>query len=173
MPLHDRKHPPGANADCVHGFVLPGYELVRDVFRGHFTQDLEDCAQCCVYVRGRKVVDLWGERPTSASLPTSRPTSAPITTSILTPTSTPTSQTVSVSSNTYTSQSLQCVFSSSKVLTSLVVAMLVDRGHLQYEERVCTYWPEYAACGKDTTTVVSLYTSLFVQVQSRHWKIPN
>ena len=51
---------------------------------------------------------------------------------------------------------LQNVFSSSKVLTSLVVAMLVDRGVLRYSTRVADIWPEYAAHGKGSTTVAQV-----------------
>merc|ERR1719265_738821 len=49
--------------------------------------------------------------------------------------------------------SIQNLFSSTKVLTSLVVAMLVDRGHLAYEQQVAEVWPEYAANGKGSTTI--------------------
>ena len=45
----------------------------------------------------------------------------------------------------YGADGLQNLFSSSKVLTSLVVAMLVDRGHLRYDQRVVDLWPSFAA----------------------------
>ena len=44
----------------IQGTVSPGYETVRQVFESHFQRGLESNAQCCVYVEGKRVVDLWG-----------------------------------------------------------------------------------------------------------------
>ena len=48
---------------------------------------------------------------------------------------------------------LQNIFSSTKVITSLVVAILVDQGHLRYDQLVTDVWPEYGQHGKEGTTV--------------------
>ena len=48
---------------------------------------------------------------------------------------------------------LMVVASCSKGVTASVLAVLTDRGLLDPEERVATYWPEYAAGGKGRTTV--------------------
>jgi len=53
----------------------------------------------------------------------------------------------------YGPNTLQNLFSSTKVLTSLVVAMLADRGHLDYDQKVSDLWPEYAQHGKGETTI--------------------
>lgn len=110
------------------GYVDPGYEPVRDLFLKHFEDGLEDCAQCCVFVRGRPVVDLWGARADSRGEPRFN----------------------------YGPGTMQNVFSSSKVLTSLVVAMLADRGHLSYSQLVSEIWPEYSQHGKGGTTVAQV-----------------
>ena len=39
--------------------------------------------------------------------------------------------------------SFKVIFSSSKCIESIVVAMLVDKGLLNYEEKVSFYWPEF------------------------------
>ena len=39
-------------------------------------------------------------------------------------------------------ESLMMVFSSTKVMESLVIAMLVDRGHVKYEDKLRKIWPE-------------------------------
>uniref|UniRef100_A0A0N5AZZ1 Beta-lactamase domain-containing protein n=1 Tax=Syphacia muris TaxID=451379 RepID=A0A0N5AZZ1_9BILA len=44
-------------------------------------------------------------------------------------------------------------FSTSKVIGALIVAILVSRGYLKYEDLVITYWPEYGQNGKEETTV--------------------
>jgi CubicO group peptidase (beta-lactamase class C family) len=56
----------------------------------------------------------------------------------------------------YTNESLNTIFSSSKGVSSFVVAHLVDQGHLDYYERVSKYWPEFAAGGKEHVLVWEL-----------------
>jgi CubicO group peptidase (beta-lactamase class C family) len=48
------------------------------------------------------------------------------------------------------------VWSTTKGISSLCCAMLVDRGELDYDERVAHYWPEFGAHGKDAVTVAML-----------------
>ena len=52
--------------------------------------------------------------------------------------------------------SLLPVFSSSKGVTAIVVALLVQRGQLDLDARVSSYWPEFAAKGKGEVTVRQL-----------------
>ena len=49
--------------------------------------------------------------------------------------------------------SLLPVYSSSKGATAVVVALLVQRGQLDLDAAVATYWPEFAAGGKRAVTV--------------------
>ena len=51
---------------------------------------------------------------------------------------------------------LQNVFSSTKVVTSLVVAMLADRGQLGFGDTLASHWPEFGAHGKERLTVAGL-----------------
>jgi CubicO group peptidase (beta-lactamase class C family) len=44
----------------VHGSVEPGLEPVQDAFAENFERHGESGAACCVYLGGRKVVDIWG-----------------------------------------------------------------------------------------------------------------
>jgi len=44
----------------VHGSVEPGLEAVREAFADNFERHGEAGAACCVYLHGRRVVDLWG-----------------------------------------------------------------------------------------------------------------
>jgi CubicO group peptidase (beta-lactamase class C family) len=48
---------------------------------------------------------------------------------------------------------LVAVFSVGKAMTTLCVLILVERGEIDLEAPVFRYWPEFAACGKDETTV--------------------
>ena len=45
-----------------------------------------------------------------------------------------------------------------QAIASLVIAVLVDRGVLRYEDRVVKYWPEYGANGKENTTIEDVLT---------------
>jgi CubicO group peptidase (beta-lactamase class C family) len=47
-------------------------------------------------------------------------------------------------------------FSTTKGVVATTVHRLVDRGLIDYDEPVCTYWPEFAAGGKERVTVRNL-----------------
>ena len=48
------------------------------------------------------------------------------------------------------------VFSSGKSVTAFVVALMVERGLVDYGEKVSTYWPEFGQNGKDDITVADV-----------------
>src|SRR4051794_37251203 len=48
------------------------------------------------------------------------------------------------------------LMSATKGLTAICVQILVDRGRIDLDERVATYWPEYAQNGKEDTVVRQL-----------------
>jgi CubicO group peptidase (beta-lactamase class C family) len=110
----------------AEGSVAPGFEPVRELFEEHLRRGLEDRAQCCAFVNGVKVVDLWGSGGAAGG---------------------------GADGSGYSAGSTQNVFSCTKAITSLVVAMLEDRGHLRYDQEVAELWPEYAQNGKAGTTV--------------------
>jgi CubicO group peptidase (beta-lactamase class C family) len=56
----------------------------------------------------------------------------------------------------YDEKALQLVFSTTKGITAIAAAMCVQRGLLDYDERISTYWPEFAAAGKGDITVAQL-----------------
>jgi CubicO group peptidase (beta-lactamase class C family) len=56
----------------------------------------------------------------------------------------------------YDRRTLQLVFSTTKGITAIAVAMCVDRGLLDYDAPVAEYWPEFAANGKEQATVAQL-----------------
>ena len=45
---------------AVQGFVAPGLEAVREAFADNFTRRHELGGACSAYLGGRKIVDLWG-----------------------------------------------------------------------------------------------------------------
>lgn len=111
---------------AIAGVVKPGFEAVRETFIENFTHRNELGAACCVYYRGEKVVDLWGGIRDKA-------TGAP-----------------------WEADTMVLVFSTTKGLAAMAMALAQSRGLLDYDERVCTYWPEFAQHGKDQITVRQL-----------------
>jgi CubicO group peptidase (beta-lactamase class C family) len=56
----------------------------------------------------------------------------------------------------YDDSTLQLVFSTTKGITAIAVAICVQRGLLAYGDRVSDHWPEFAAKGKGDATVAQL-----------------
>jgi CubicO group peptidase (beta-lactamase class C family) len=108
------------------GFVAPGWEPVRAAFEENFALGEEVGASAAVYHRGQRVVDIWGG---SFDETGERP---------------------------YDNSSLQLVFSTTKGIVAIAVAMCVQRGLIDYDEKVATYWPEFAAHDKGEATVAQL-----------------
>jgi CubicO group peptidase (beta-lactamase class C family) len=110
----------------VAGLARPGFEAVRDAFVENFEQREELGAACCVYHRGEKVVDLWGGIRSEA---TGEP---------------------------WEEGTMALVHSTTKGMAGLAMALAHSRGLFDYDERVSTYWPEFAVHGKERTTVRQL-----------------
>ena len=110
----------------IQGFVRSGFEPVRDAFVENFTRRGELGAACCVYQHGEKVVDLWGGVRDRAS------------------------------GEPWRADTMVVVHSATKGLAAMVLALAHSRGWLDYDERVCTYWPEFAQAGKERITVRQL-----------------
>jgi CubicO group peptidase (beta-lactamase class C family) len=112
----------------VEGHVAPQFAAVVDALIANFERYDEVGAGLAVYHRGELVVDL------AAGL-CERCSRAP-----------------------YTRETLQPVFSVTKGITALAANMLVDRGQLDIDEPVASYWPEFAQQGKSDIPVRWLLT---------------
>ena len=100
------------NEPTVGGSCLPAFAAVEDAFRNNFELKLELGAQLCIYHKGQCVVDLWGK----CGEP---PYEGPIENEI--------GRELTETLSDYGPDSLQQVFSSTKNLTAIAVAMCVDR----------------------------------------------
>jgi CubicO group peptidase (beta-lactamase class C family) len=114
------------NRPAIAGFAKPGFEGVREAFIENFERRQELGAACCVYHRGERVVDLWGGIR-------NRSTREP-----------------------WEEDTMALVFSATKGMAGLAMALAHSRGLFEYEERVSTYWPEFAQQGKGSITVRQL-----------------
>ncbi|CEJ02912.1 hypothetical protein RMCBS344292_16904 [Rhizopus microsporus] len=110
----------------VQGYYDEKYKSIYDLFLQNFKNGLEVGAGLSVYVDGQQVVDLYGGWKDPK-------TKIP-----------------------YTNDTLQMVFSSTKFLNAIIVAQLVEQGLLSYEERIATYWPEFAQGDKENVTLMDL-----------------
>jgi len=106
-------------ADIVHGTADPRLDRVRALLAENLSSGAELGASVAVDLHGETLADLWGGYADA-------------------------SRTTPWSKDTIVN-----VFSSTKTVTNLAALMLVDRGLLDVFEPVATYWPEFAANGKD------------------------
>ena len=60
------------------------------------------------------------------------------------------------SDKNYDGDTLTNIFSSTKSLTAICMAMLYDQGLIKYTDKISKYWPEFAENGKDETTIADL-----------------
>jgi CubicO group peptidase (beta-lactamase class C family) len=111
---------------AVEGHVSRGFEAVRDAFAENFTRRHELGGACCVYLDGEKVVDLWGGIRNKET------------------------------SDPWERDTMVVVHSATKGLSAMTLAIAHSHGWLDYEERVATYWPEFAQQGKEKITVRQL-----------------
>ncbi|HET7565883.1 MAG TPA: serine hydrolase domain-containing protein [Gemmatimonadaceae bacterium] len=110
----------------IEGHVSAGFESVRDAFAENFSRRHEVGGACCVYHHGERVVDLWGGVRNKS---TGEP---------------------------WEEDSMVLVYSATKGLAAMTLSLAHSRGWLDYEARVCMYWPEFAQQGKDDITVRQL-----------------
>ena len=110
----------------IGGHVTAGFEEVRAEFERNFTERGEIGAAVSAYWRGEKVVDLWGGFRTPER-------DAP-----------------------WNEDTMVIVFSTTKGLSAMTLAIANARGWLDYDAPVARYWPEFAQNGKGAITVRQL-----------------
>lgn len=57
------------NSEHSHGLVHPDFSVVASAFEQNFSELAEEAAAFCLYVRGQKVVDLWGGKARQGESP--------------------------------------------------------------------------------------------------------
>ncbi len=110
----------------IQGTIASGFEKVKMEFEKNFTERNEIGAACTIYLKGQKVVDLWGGyRDKNKTLNWEQDTIVP-------------------------------VFSTTKGLSAMAIALAYSQGLLDYKEKVSTYWPDFAQNGKENITIKQL-----------------
>jgi len=110
----------------IHGFVASGFGAVREAFEQNFAERNELGGGCSVFLNGEKVVDLWGGYRDMETL------------------------------EPWDEETMVVVYSTSKGLAAMTLALAHSRGLIDYDEKVAAYWPEFAQSGKGDVTVRQL-----------------
>ncbi len=109
--------------ELVHGTTTERFAELRERLATNVANGDDLGASLCVYQHGEMVCDLWGGFADAA-------------------------RTVPWERDTIVN-----VWSSTKTMVFLVMLMLSDRGELDFDAPVATYWPEFAQAGKADVTV--------------------
>ncbi|KAJ5097009.1 beta-lactamase domain-containing protein 2 [Penicillium angulare] len=107
----------------VYGTNDPAFDSVRELLKQRISSGDELGASLCVNIDGKDVLDLWGGYTDVAR------------------------------TKSWDKDTVAPVWSCSKVVTNLAALILIDRGLLDVNENVATYWPEFAANGKENVKV--------------------
>ena len=111
---------------AVDGSVARGLEAVLDTFEQNFLRRGEVGGACCVFHRGEKIVDIWGGLRNK------------------------------VAGEPWERDTMVVIHSATKGLAAMTLAIAHSRGWLDYDERVASYWPEFAQNGKQDVTIRQL-----------------
>ncbi|MGH3957972.1 serine hydrolase domain-containing protein [Mycobacterium sp.] len=112
--------------DMIDGSVDEGYGKVADAFRANFAAGREVGAAVAVYRDGVKVVDLWGGYRNG------------------------------ITKTPWQHDTMVNMFSTTKGVAALAVAVAVSRRLFGYDDKVADHWPEFAQAGKGDVTVRQL-----------------
>lgn len=107
----------------IHGECAPKFAAVRDALARNFTEFEEIGTAVAVYHGGEKVVDLW-----AGYMDTARRVP-------------------------WREDTLCIMYSLAKSMCATCVHILADRGQIDLEAPVATYWPEFAQAGKEDVKV--------------------
>jgi len=110
----------------IHGSVEPGFEKAKEAFIDNFRRGEEVGAACAVYHKGKKVVDLWGGYRDKKS------------------------------KDPWKEDTMVLVFSTTKGISGMAVALAHSKGYFEFDEKVSKYWPDFAQNGKEDITVRQL-----------------
>jgi len=112
--------------ELIHGYVTPGFEKVKQEFTENFASRGEKGAAFAVYYQGKKVVDLWGGYRNYSE------------------------------GKKWEDSTMVMVFSTTKGMAALSLALAESRGYFNYNDKVAKYWPEFGENGKKDITIYQL-----------------
>ena len=103
----------------IKGFCNPQFKAVQDIFAENFKLFDEVGASLAVTLNGKFVMDIWAGYTDAAK------------------------------TRLWEENTIVCVFSITKIMTSICILMLVERGVLDLNSPVSKYWTEFVQNGKE------------------------
>ena len=103
----------------IKGFCNPQFKVVQDVFAKNFEQFDEFGASLAVTLNGKFVIDIWAGWADAAK------------------------------TRSWDEDTIVCVFSTTKIMSSICILMLSEQGFLDINDPVSKYWPEFGQNGKE------------------------
>ena len=107
----------------IQGECDPQFSKVKETFEKLYQEDREIGSCFAVYKDGNPLVDLWGGFQDKDK------------------------------TKPWQKDNLVTVYSTTKGVAAFCIALAMEKGLLKYEEKVSTYWPEFANNGKENITV--------------------
>ena len=107
----------------IHGECDPQFSKVKETFKKLHQEDREIGSCFAVYKDGKPLVDLWGGFQDEDR------------------------------TKPWQKDNLVTVYSTTKGVAAFCIALAMEKSLLKYEEKVSTYWPEFANNGKEDITV--------------------
>ncbi len=107
----------------IHGFCDERFKNVKEIFAENFELGLDLGASLAVTHEGKYVIDLWGGYADEAK------------------------------TKQWERDTIVNVYSTTKIMTSICILILLDRGELDLDAPVAKYWPEFAQNGKEDIPV--------------------
>ena len=107
----------------LHGTCDSKFERVRNALAANFSDHGDVGACVAVSIEGEMVVDLWGGHRDAAK------------------------------TQAWEEDTIVNVYSTTKTMAALCALVLADRGQLDFNAKVASYWPEFAQNGKDQIEV--------------------
>ncbi len=112
----------------IHGTCDDRFTSVRDTMAGNLDSGADAGASVAIYLDGELVVDLWGGTITD----------------------------LDGNEGEWQQDTLVNVYSTTKTMCNLSALLLHDRGEIDVDAPVATYWPEFKANGKENVLVKHL-----------------
>ena len=114
---------PGTGSTEISGSCDERFAAVRQVLSDNLASGADLGASVAVFVDGEPVVDIWG------------------------------GWTDETRTTAWQRDTIVNVWSTTKTMTALCALILADAGEIDFDASVATYWPEFAAAGKDAVQV--------------------
>ncbi len=110
----------------IHGTIAEGFESVKEAYESNFYRDdiyKELGSSLCVYHKGKQVVNIWAGYRDKEK------------------------------KQAWKKDTMIALYSATKGITGLCMALLVERGLINYSDLVSKHWPEFGQNGKEETTI--------------------